>query len=313
MEQTKAFFKIIDELCKEKNIKQKYLSYGWIRELRKGKKSRYVMRYQFDLNSAISFNIASDKFATYEVLKSNNIPTIEHKMIFNPETRSHYYENKFINQAKELLKRCDNKIVIKANNSCQGKDVYFCSTEEEIERIITQLFLEKNDTLSACPFLNIDFEYRVVYLCEEILFVYKKRKPFVTGDGKKTLQELINIKKELYPNITLMKDLELEYIPKVGEEITISWKHNLSGGAIPILLENDDEYQEKVKEIALDAGNALNIKFATIDIAVTDKKEILVMEINSSVCMNKFADIIPGGYKIAKDIYSKAIDKMFEE
>lgn len=311
MEQTKAFFKIIDELCEEKNINQKYLSYGWIRELRKGEKSHYVMRYQFDLNSAISFNIASDKFATYEVLKSNNVPTIEHKMIFNPETRSHYYEKKFINQTKELLKKNNNKIVIKANNSSQGKDVYYCSSEEEIEKVVSQLFLEKNDTLSACPFLNIDFEYRVVYLSEEVLFIYKKRKPFVTGDGEKTLQELIDIKKELYPNITLIKDLDLNYIPKVGEEIIVSWKHNLSGGAVPILLEND-EYEEKVKQVALEAGKALNIEFATIDVAVTDKKEVLVMEINSSVCMNKFAEIIPEGYKIAKDIYSKAIDKMFD-
>lgn len=92
MEQTKAFFKIIDELCEEKGIEQKYLSYGWIRMLKKDNKFHYIMRYQFDLNSSISFNIASDKFATYEVLKSNNIPTIEHKMIFNPQTRSNYYE-----------------------------------------------------------------------------------------------------------------------------------------------------------------------------------------------------------------------------
>lgn len=312
MEQTKAFFKIIDELCEEKGIEQKYLSYGWIRELRKKNKSHYVMRYQFDLNSSISFNIASDKFATYEVLKSNNIPTIEHKMIFNPKTRSHYYEQQFINEAKELLKKNDNKIVIKANNSCQGKDVYYCSTEEVVEKTINKLFEEKNDTLSACPFLNIEFEYRVVYLCNEVLFVYKKKKPFVVGDGIKTLQELINIKKQDYPNITLINELDLNYIPKVGEEVIISWKHNLSGGALPVLLAGDDEFEEEVRKVALKAGQALNIEFATIDVAVTDKKDVLVMEINSSVCMNKFAEIVPGGYEIAKEIYSKAIDKMFE-
>ena len=313
MEQTKAFFKIIDELCEEKNIKQKYLSYGWIRELKKGEKSHYIMRYQFDLNSSISFNIANDKFATYEVLKSNNLPIIEHKMIFNPETRSNYYEKQFISQAKELLKNNGNKIVIKANNSCQGKDVYYCSTEEEIEKIVNKLFIEKNDTLSACPFLNIDFEYRVVYLCGEILFIYKKRKPFVVGDGTKTLQELINIKKQVYPNMILLNDLDLSYIPKPNEEVIISWKHNLSGGAVPILLKEDDEYQEEVKKIALATGDAMNIKFATIDIAVTEKKEILVMEVNASVCMNKSSEIVPGGYEISKNIYSKAIDKMFEE
>ena len=133
------------------------------------------------------------------------------------------------------------------------------------------------------------------------------------GDGTKTLQELINIKKQVYPNMILLNNLDLSYIPNPNEEVIISWKHNLSGGAVPILLKEDDEYQEEVKKIALATGDAMNIKFATIDIAVTEKKEILVMEVNASVCMNKFSEIVPGGYEISKNIYSKAIDKMFEE
>lgn len=312
MDQSKVFFKIIDEICAEKGISQNYLSYGWIRKLKKDNKIHYIMNYQFDLNSSISFNIASDKFATYEVLKSNSVPTIEHKMIFNPETRSQYYAKKFINEAKILLKNNDNKIVIKANNSCQGKDVHYCSTEEEIEKTANKLFEGKNDTLSACPFLNIDFEYRVVYLDGEILFIYKKKKPYVIGDGEKTLEELINIKKKAYSNITLINELDLNYVPKEDEEVVISWKHNLSGGAVPVLLDEKDEFKSEVASLALKAGKALNINFATIDIAVTDKKEVLVMEINSSVCMNKFAEIVPGGFEISKNIYSKAIDKMFE-
>ena len=184
MESIKPFYKMLNEICEEKQIEQKEISYGWIRELKKDNKAHYIMRYQFDLNSEIAYNIAGDKFATYEVLKSNNIPTIEHRMIFSPETRSGYYENKFIDEAKELLINNNNKVVIKANNSCQGKDVFFCVTEDEIEKVVKKLFEEKNDTLSACPYLDIDFEYRVVYLDGEILFVYKKRKPYVTGNDR---------------------------------------------------------------------------------------------------------------------------------
>lgn len=312
MELIKPFYKILNEICKEKQIEQKEISYGWIRELRKGEEAHYIMRYQFDLNSEIAYNIAGDKFATYEVLKSNNIPTIEHRMIFSPETRSGYYENKFIEEAKDLLLKNNNKVVIKANNSCQGKDVFVCTNQDEIESTVTRLFEEKNDTLSACPYLDIDFEYRVVYLDGNILFVYKKRKPYVTGDGVNTIKKLIDLKFKDVIKVDVSKSVDLDLIPQNGEDVTISWKHNLNNGAEPIMIDDSDEFLHEVKEVAKKAGKAVNIKFATIDVAVTSDKKALVMEINASVCMNKFSEIVPGGYEIAKNIYAKAVDKMFE-
>ena len=312
MEQIKPFYKIMDDLCAEKNIIQKIISYGWITELKKDNVSKYIIGYQFDLNSAISYNIAGDKFATYEVLKSNNIPTIEHRMIFNPQTRSKYYKNKFLNEAKELLKENGNKLVIKANDSCKGKDVHVCFNEKEIESTVKSLFNGNNDTLSACPYIDISYEYRAIYLCGEILYIYKKKKPYVIGDGKNTIRELINIKFGIDAKIDLCRDLDLSKIPAKNEEVTISWKHNLSSGAEPIVIDESDEYVKQIGEIAEKAGNALNIRFASVDVVVTERKEILVMEINGSVCMNKFSEIIPNGYEIAKSIYSKAIDKMFE-
>lgn len=307
------FFKMIDEICKEENIEQKMISYDWIRQLKKGNQVHHVMRYQLDLNTANSCNIANDKFATYSVLNANNVPTIEHRMIFNPTTRSQFYQEKFISEAEELLNSNNNKLVIKANDSCKGKDVYFCSNKQEIESIVSKLFLDKKDTLSACPYVEIDYEYRVIYLCGEILYIYKKKKPVVIGDGKRTIKELIQEKNEAENiNIEVIRELDLNYVPKEKEEVTVSWKHNLNNGAEPILVDENDEFIDKVKEIAVNAGNAINIKFASVDIAVTSDKKIYVMEINASVCMNKFSEIIPGGYEIVKNIYSKAVDKMFE-
>ncbi len=309
--EVKAFYKIMDEICEERKIEQKIISYGWITELKKENVSKYLIGYQFELNSAISYNIAKDKFATYEVLRTHNIPTIEHRMIFNPQTRSRYFKNKFLNEAKELLKQNENKVVLKANDSCKGKDVHYCSTESEIEDTVQKLFDENKDTLSACPYLEIDYEYRVIYLDGEIIYIYKKKKPYVIGNGVSTVRELIDNKFEKEP-VDLCRDLSLEYIPNKDEEVTISWKHNLSSGAEPIIVDESDEYLPEIQKIALKAGNAMNIRFASVDIALTNNKEILVMEVNGNVCMNKFSEIIPNGFEIAKGIYAKAIDKMFE-
>ncbi len=310
MEKHKPFYKIINEICNEKNITQKELSYGWIKELIKDGKKRHIIGYQLDLNSTTSYNIASDKFATYAVLHENNISTIPHKIIFNPKTRSAYYNQKFLDEAINLLKSSNNKLVIKANNSYEGKDVYYCSTEDEVRKIVSKLF-EDNDTLSACPYMDIDYEYRVIFLSGEVIYAYKKKKAYVVGDGVHNIGELISIKYDKM-NLPICKDLDLNKIPLKNEEVTVCWKHNLNNGAEPILIDENDKYIEEIKKVAIQAGNAININFASIDIAVTSDEKIFVMEINGNVCMNKFSEIVPSGYKIAKNVFEKAINKMFE-
>ncbi len=313
MKQNSVFYQIIDEICAEKNIEQKLFSYGWIRELRKNNYSNFIIDNRLNLNNINSFNIAGDKFATYEILKNNNIPVIEHKIVFNPKTRSKYYKIKFIEEAEELLKENENKVVIKANNSYKGKDVYFCSNKKEIEEVINKLFENNCDTLSVCPYVEIKYEYRAIYLDGEILYVYKKKKPYIVGDGEKTISKLIEEKFLDEIEIDISRDIDLNSVPKKGEKVTISWKHNLSNGAEPILIDESDEFLNKVKEISIKSAKAININFASVDIAQTEDKKLVVMEINGTVCMNKFAKMIPNGYEIAKKIYTKAIEKLLND
>lgn len=302
--ETSTILKIIDEICKEKNIEEKLISFGWIRELKKDGKIRHIVRNTFDLNPAGAYDIVNDKYATYEVLWKNNIQVLKHVMLFNPITRKEFAEN-LERQIEQVLQEFDGKVVIKANNSCQGKDVFLLQNKEEIIGKVRQLFLKGSDGVSACPFKEIEAEYRVIYLDGNIEFVYKKEKPFIIGDGEKTLNQLIKNKSDLD------ETLDLNYVPLKDEKVIISWKHNLSLGAVPKLILEDDKYIEKVKEIALNAGKTTNVKFASIDISQTKQGEIFVMEINGNVCMSKFAEEVPGGYEITKKIYEKAIDKMF--
>ena len=194
-----------------------------------------------------------------------------------------------------------------------GKDVYFCNSKEEIEITIKKVFEENKDTLSICPYLDIEYEYRTIYLDGKIEFAYKKSKPFVIGDGKASVKDLIENIEDKNINFSFCRDLDMNYVPAKDEKIIISWKHNLNSGAIPILIDENDKYIDKVKAIAKKAGDTMNAKFASIDISQTKEGKLFVMEVNASVCMNKFSEIVPNGYKIAKEIYGKAIDKMFEQ
>ena len=309
-EETTTFYKIINELCSEKGIEQELLSFNWIRQLKKDGKIRNLIRYQFDLNSANAFRIAGDKYATYELLHKNNIPIIEHRMVFNPETREDYFESSQIDNAIDLLKK--GKVIIKANQSAKGKHVILCETENEIREAIDVLLKQNKDTLSACPYVEFEYEYRAVYLFGEILYIYKKEKPYIIGDGIRNIKQLISEKFGNDINFEIAKKIDFNKIPNKDEKVIISWKHNLCNGAKPIIVDENDVYYNQIKNIAILAGKTIDINFATIDVALTNKKELMVVEINASVCMDKFAEQAENGYSIAKNIYSRAIDKMFE-
>jgi glutathione synthase/RimK-type ligase-like ATP-grasp enzyme len=306
MKKDSEFFKLISDICEEKNIKLKTASFGYITELEKNGIKKHMVGTSLELNSVSSFKIASDKFATYSILVQNSIPVIKHNMVFNSITRSEY-ENKDIAKAMLWFDEYNGKVILKANDSSEGKDVFCITNKEKLKYKIIEEFTKGKDSVSICPFYNINFEYRAIFLDGEILFCYKKQKPFVIGDGIKTIEELIsseNINK-VYEN------LDLNYVPKENEKIEMSWKHNLSQGAIASL-EIDEKIKEKVLSLAVKAGNAIGIRFASVDIAELETGELLVMEINSSVCMNKFAEQIEDGKNIEKEIFSTAIDRMFE-
>ena len=168
--------KIIDEICKEKEIEEKFLSFGWIRELKKDGKIAHIVRNRFDLNPASCMEIVNDKYATYEVLKENGIPVLEYNVIFNPKTREEY--SKEIDQEiKKYFKLYNGKIVIKTNNSSQGEGVFLFEDKELAINKVKELFeVEKENNINICPFEDIEEEYRAVYLDGEILYLYKKIK-----------------------------------------------------------------------------------------------------------------------------------------
>ena len=306
MRKDSDFYKLIEKLCQDKGIAMRDASFGYITELEKDGKVKHIVGETLELNTSSAFKIASDKFACFSVLVQNEVPTIKYNILFNPETRSGY-ENNDIKKAMILFDQYNGKVILKANNSSEGKDVFCITDKETLKMKIVEEFANNQDTVSICPFYDIGYEYRAIYLDGQVLFCYKKEKPYVIGDGKKSLKKLIqdlNIEE-------VSKNLDLDYVPKKDEKIEVFWKHNLCLGGVPNL-EIDEETKKKVVSLAEKAGRAIGIRFASVDIAETKDKELLVMEINSNVCMKKFANVIPNGFQIEYDIFSQAIDKMFE-
>lgn len=167
--------KIIDEICKEKEIEETFLSFGWIRELKKNGKIRHIVRNSFDLNPTACREIVKDKYATYEVLKENEIPVLEYNIIFNSKMREGFGGD-IEAKVEEYFNKYNKKIVIKTSNSSEGKGVFLFEDKNEAVSKINELFNEKEASVTISPFEDIEHEYRTVYLDGEILCLYKKIK-----------------------------------------------------------------------------------------------------------------------------------------
>ena len=259
---------IVKEICEENNINYTFLSRDWVVKLEKNKKIAYLVGPRFSINSVTSAAIASDKYATYEVLKNAKLPIIEHKMIFNPKYREGFESDlkSMVEIENYLNEQKNKKVIVKANEGACGNDVYLCETISEIEEVKNKIFEDK-ESLSICPFYEIDREYRLICLDGEVKLVY----------GKKSANN--------------------------------NWKHNLSQGASAFEV-NDYELKKALEKIALDAVKEMGLCFASVDIIKLLTGELLIMEVNSSVTINKYTEFVENGREIAKKIYKEAFLKM---
>ena len=308
------FNNLIKEICKDQNIEVEEMSYGYMLNLKKDNKEHYIIGYKFELNNQVAASIAKDKYATYELLKKKDIPVIKYKILFNEESRKEYCRKGSLEKAKEFFYKNNKSIVIKPNTGQEGKDVFFCNKEEKINSILKKIYRQNNSAV-LCPYYNIKTEYRTIYLNGKCMLTYGKNIPYIIGDGKSNIKELLKKEQNLeLENIREenLREIDFNYIPKENEKVEVLWKHNLSGGANPKILE-DGSLKTKIQDIVRKTAEAINIKFSSIDVIETISGELYVLEVNSGIFMGNFIEKHPEGKNIAKEIYSEAIKEIFKK
>lgn len=149
------------------------MSGGWVLRLEKGLRRRWVLGYQFDLNTAAASGVAQDKVATYLALKQAGVPSVEHVLL-----------RSLLNEpfpVKQLAKAFPQPFVIKPLDGTGGRDVLLVQNAQEAEKIIVE---SKELTWAASPLQDITAEYRVILLDGTPLVMYEKTEP-VTEQGLK--------------------------------------------------------------------------------------------------------------------------------
>ena len=295
------FNKLLDAICQDLGYQLTFISDGWLKVIKKDDKIRYISGYRFDNNLYALGEVMNDKGMFHDVLKYMKIPVIDQKIIFHD-----YNKDEIIN----YFNKQNQEIIIKGNTGCAGKEVFKVNKIDNLFKIIDNLLL-KEYSISLCPYYDIQNEYRVIVLNNEIKLIFGKIKPIIYGDGKKTILELAKEFNNYYcdnPNDLINPD----YIPKEKEKVELSFKFNLSSGG-KVFLDIPHALKEKIVSLALNVSKKLNISFASIDIIITKDNEIMVMEANTGVTLNTFLKLNPDYYEIVYNLYKDAIQMMFND
>ena len=291
--------RIIKSICDEKNIEFHLVSKNWIMVLKKDNEIRYISGYKFGLNNQSSSIVCDDKYALYDTLKLLNLPIIEHNLFF---------KNYDSSKVEELFEKYNHRVVVKSNMGTCGNEVYYITSIQDLFQCMNQL-LVTYPSISLCPFYDIKNEYRTILLNGNVELFYGKQRPIVYGDGKRTIKELLCDFNHHY--FSKINDPRLDTILEDGKKYMYDWRHNLSQGSIPFEV-TDDSLKNRIQSLARKAYDLLHLKFASVDIIELESGELLILEINSGVMIENYAQSVKDGEKICKGIYSKAIDLMFE-
>ena len=294
----KEFNEIIDEICKEENIKITKYQDNWLKELEKDNKRRYIVGYKFSLNNQSIGLIVDDKGLFYDVIK-DKLPIITHHVLFNDYDKE---------EVLRLFHKYNDEVIIKGNIGTCGREVYKVNDINRLFKTIDYLF-KSQYSISLSPYYNIDKEYRLIVLNNEIKLVYGKENPIIIGDGVKTVKELL-----LDFNSTYYSDNKVDnedYIPKLNEKVIIEYRFNLSNGA-RVNKNIDLELKNKLIDMANKILKETGLTFGSIDIIRTVDNELLIMEANSGVMMNNYLKQT-NDIETVKKIYHEAINLMFKE
>lgn len=310
------FIKQIYEAATALGIEVKYLTGNWAIQLSKNGITKFIVGYAFPLNDAACFKIVRNKNLCSEILSANNIPNVPHQLILSPDIlQKRKSKNGNYKIIEQFISENSFPLLVKKNNSSKGEGVYLLHSEPELESTLSKVYLT-DASLCLSPFRENIREFRNIILDGKCLLSYEKQIPFIVGDGKRTVIELLSefLKKNqdanAKPGSLFESSLTEMYgnVPKANERIFLQWKHNRFIGTKYEIIEN-----EELTQIAVNAAKSVNGIFVSVDIIKSEKFGLEVLEINASVGIH-FPIYYPESqttFERELEIYQLALKKTF--
>jgi cyanophycin synthetase len=282
---------ITKEICKAASnlgVKCEHIT-EYVSMLTYGSKTVSFMQAMPDTNGAVTSYICRNKYVTNKFLeyyKFPVLPMIQHNTAQESEV--------FMNLHKPLVvKPIDgmqgNGVTTDVNNIGDLLEAVEAAREYDTKQ---RVVIEKQAN---------GYDHRVTVIGKTHIFVLKKIKPTVTGDGYHTVQELIDLenidRKNKTPylkdikisksinHILKTQNINLNTVPQNGQNVLVGNLANISKGAT--VVDVTDIISNKIKEVSLGIANRMNADVIGLDIITQDitnsNSPFYVIEVNHNI------------------------------
>lgn len=246
------------------------LSSGNLVQLGYGSKQRRIWTAETDQTSAIAETISRDKDLTKSLLASAGVPTPEGRTVTSPD------------DAWEAAQDIGLPVVVKPIDGNHGRGVFInLYTQQEIEAAYAVAINEGSEVLVERHIIGD--EHRLLVVGNKVVAAAKGETVWVTGDGKHTVLELIQIQINSDPRRGTTEECPLNPV-RIDSAVELELaRQKLTGDSIPsvdqkVLIQSNGNvafdvtdlvHPEVAHQVAL-AARVVGLEIAGVDLVAQD-------------------------------------------
>ncbi|MBI2426222.1 MAG: ATP-grasp domain-containing protein [Candidatus Kerfeldbacteria bacterium] len=272
-------------------------------KIKHGKKELFFRGSDLPCYDFVAGQLADDKYAVRGYAERHGIPVPRTIVLFNPS------EWKRIQTS-----RLHFPLAVKPFNASHGNGATMnIRTWDEFQKAVKKAFeylIKKKHSFPRVlveEFIENRKDIRLLVIGEKVVSVIYREPAYVIGDGRSTIQQLIQrynnewdssyekydlplcpipIDRELRRCVR-SQNLQLSSIPKKGKKITLRWNSNVSTGGQTTDI--TDEVHPNIKKLAIKAAQLIQVTVAGVDLQCKEwtspdisRKNCIILETNSS-------------------------------
>jgi cyanophycin synthetase len=273
--------------AEERGIPSIRLSEGNLVQLGYGAKQRRIWTAETDQTSAIAETISRDKDLTKSLLRNAGVPTPEGRTVTSPD------------DAWEAAQNIGLPVVVKPIDGNHGRGVFInLYTQQEIEAAYAVAIDEGSEVLVERHIVGD--EHRLLVVGNKVVAAAKGETVWVTGDGKHTVHELIQIQINSDPRRGTAEECPLNPV-RIDSAVELELaRQQLTGDSIPtidhkVLIQSNGNvafdvtdliHPDIAHQVAL-AARVVGLEIAGVDLVAQDisrpmaEQNAAIVEVNA--------------------------------